>query len=402
FKPFAIDVFKTGYKKLLRRIEKAVDRRKAKKVFIGLEPSRCYGYQLTRCLKRDFKEVYFINSLATASNRNQKMLLGLKTDDIDLCSIGDLLIRGECYPYNFQENICLNLQENTYWRESKMRMVISLKNQIMRRIDKIFPGLDTKFNKNKPLYQTAFETKNFWAVVDLLLHWKRLKEKGPEELIKFFKERDFIMGRDKAERFSRYLGKLLIVDSTINKDIELLRKDIRLLKIITKEIATIEEQMVKLVMKTPARCISGQIKGISDLNLAFYIGALGDINQYEDASKIFSKAGLCPKIKQSGNYTGKNLGIKKSGNKLLRTTLFRIASIVIYHEPYFGRYYTYLRDERKKPWGKAVIAVARKLNRVMFAMMKRQTPFNPPIRDFGVAHKPKELVAMDEVSPVLK
>ena len=98
--PFKFDVFKDGYEDFKQRISKTVEERGAKKVFFGLEPTGPYHENLARHLKEDFEEVEFVNPSATYANRAQDMLVGLKTDDIDLGAIGDLLMRGKGYEYS--------------------------------------------------------------------------------------------------------------------------------------------------------------------------------------------------------------------------------------------------------------------------------------------------------------
>lgn len=81
------------------------------------------------------------------------MLVGLKTDDIDLGGIRDLLMRGKSYEYNLEEaGVYLNLKEQTFWREKKLRMQTRLKNQIKARLNRIYPGMISKYGDNKPLF----------------------------------------------------------------------------------------------------------------------------------------------------------------------------------------------------------------------------------------------------------
>ena len=61
----------------------------SRRIFFGLEPTGpTYHENLARHLKEDFREVEFINPSDTYANRAQDMLVGLKTDDIDLGAIG--------------------------------------------------------------------------------------------------------------------------------------------------------------------------------------------------------------------------------------------------------------------------------------------------------------------------
>ena len=135
------------------RVGKAIEEKGAKKIFFSLEPTGPDRENLARHLKEDFKEVEFVNPSTIYANRAQDMLVGLKTDDIDLGGIGDLLMRGKSYEYNLEEaGVYLNLKEQTFWREKKLRMQTRLKNQIKARLNRIYPGMISKYGDNKPLF----------------------------------------------------------------------------------------------------------------------------------------------------------------------------------------------------------------------------------------------------------
>ena len=117
---------------------------------------------------------------------------------------------------------------------------------------------------------------------------------------------------ERARKLKKYFGKLMVIeDNALKNNIAFMLKDINFLNIISKELEKLEERMIELLSFTPAISISGQIPGISDMQLASYIGLVGDINRYKDAGAIFSKAGLCPRTKQSGLSSVKGLGIRK-------------------------------------------------------------------------------------------
>lgn len=91
----------------------------------------------------------------------EDMLVGLKTDDIDLGAIGDLLMRGKGYEYNLEEaGVYLSLKEETFWKEKKLKMQTRLKNQIKARLNKIYPGLMSKYKDNKPLFSDLWNSSS--------------------------------------------------------------------------------------------------------------------------------------------------------------------------------------------------------------------------------------------------
>ena len=114
------------------------------------------------------------------------------------------------------------------------------------------------------------------------------------------------------------------------------------------------------------------IKGIGKTSASILLSVIGNVNDFEDEGKLASYLGLVPRVSNS-NETERSGRITKQGNKLARTTLVQCALIAIRYSPYLRRFY-----ERKKAGrgtGKAIIALARKLLRVVFNTLKNNWVF---------------------------
>lgn len=378
--PFKFDVFQDGYEDLKQRVGKAVKEREAERVFFGLEPTGPYHENLARYLKEDFKEVEFINPSATYANRAQDMLVGLKTDDIDLGAIGDLLIRGKGYEYNLEEaGVYLSLREETFWREKKLKMQTRLKNQIKARLNKIYPGMMSRHNDNEPLFSNIWTSQVARGLIRCRLTPAQIKTMKMEKLKGEFKKRGYSLTSTWAEKIAQYTKRMLSPKNDILEiEMDLVNRDLNLLEALEKEISQVERRMVEEVKKTDAAFLLGKIKGLSDIMIASFSGAVGRIGNYKLGKQIFSKSGLSSKVNQSGKRNIKGLSIRRVGNKILRCILFKMGDGVKKHNPYFALYYSYLTEEKGKLWKKAHIATSNKLVRVMFAMLRDRADFNPP------------------------
>lgn len=376
-RPMPINNLRAGYEKLTTKINSVATKIKAKRIIIGIEIVSNSSENFTRQLKEDFQNLFFINPLATASNRNQKLLLGLKTDAIDAVAIGDLLIRGECYPYNLRDGVYLALKEKTVWREKKLKILVKLKNQVINTMSRVYPGLNSKFEGNKPLFASPLRTEVSKLLLDLCISPHDVIKLAPAELAEICAKGNYKIKIKQSGNIIRYFTKMLLPPKKIIPTyLETLRRDVRLLRFLENEIKQVEDEMVVLVEKTPAKILLNQIKGLSGVMIASYIGCIGDINNYKSAQKIYSYSGLTPKIQQSGMGNGTGFGIKKQGNILLRTILYKATTRVKMHEPYFRKCYE--RMKAKKPGKKALIAISNKLNRTIFALIKKQEAFKPP------------------------
>ena len=99
---------------------------------------------------------------------------------------------------------------------------------------------------------------------------------------------------------------------------------------------------------------------------------VGDIKRFPNSKKLCSYAGLVPSIRQSGNkvITGK---ITKERNKLLRWVLVQCAFVAIRNDEKFRNFYERIK-QRKGPQ-KAIVATARKLLTIVYAVLRDKKPY---------------------------
>lgn len=106
-----------------------------------------------------------------------------------------------------------------------------------------------------------------------------------------------------------------------------------------------------------------------DVFTALVISAeLGDPQRFASAKKVASYAGLCPSVHASGKtrYTGH---ITKAGRGLLRWALIQAAQLAVRSPGALQSFY--LRLKRKKGHKIAIVATARKLLAIAWAMLVR-------------------------------
>ena len=373
--PFDIDVFRSGWNSLVGAIERAKAALHIQKVVIGIEASGPVSWPLVRQLGNRFKHVCLFNPLAVATRRKQKLLLGQKTDVIDVAVIGDLLLQGQGYPLKEANSVFAQLQELTYWRHYKSYMVGKLKQQIADRFDKVFPGMTATIG-NTRLISDVNRNPFAYALANLGLTPQTIIRLSTQSLRKRLIPYIGVRGRPSAMRIKACVQQMLFPPIFQAKlELDLMKKDMRLLALLQDEISEVEQQMVELVQQTPGKWLLGQIRGLSKVQVASYIGALGDPTEFPRAKEIYSLAGLVPRQHQSGLRKEKRTGVTKAGRKILRTVLFQIVRSVALHEPVFRDYRSRLRITRGKSYRTAQIATANKLNRVLFALMRDQKQF---------------------------
>jgi len=105
------------------------------------------------------------------------------------------------------------------------------------------------------------------------------------------------------------------------------------------------------------------IKGIGPRSAAIFLSAIGEVRDFETADKLAAYFGIVPRVNQS-NDTDHRGRITKRGNKLVRTTLVQCTLIAIRYSGYLNSHYRRIKNRRGA--GKAIIATARKLLKIIF------------------------------------
>jgi len=109
------------------------------------------------------------------------------------------------------------------------------------------------------------------------------------------------------------------------------------------------------------------IKGIGPRAAAVFLSGIGNVEDFESADKLAAYVGIVPRVSQS-NDTDNRGRITKRGNKLMRTTLVQCTLIAIRYSGYLNAFYRRIKDRRGA--GKAIIATARKLLKIIYDTLK--------------------------------
>jgi len=122
------------------------------------------------------------------------------------------------------------------------------------------------------------------------------------------------------------------------------------------------------------------IGGIGPINAAAAISEIGNGSQFANGRGYAAYIGLVPRQHSSGGRQI-NLGITKAGNRQLRTLLVHSARTLVR--------YMANRDDALSRWvkgiiarrgkNKAIVALANKLARICWAVLRHEKPYNPAL-----------------------
>jgi len=135
----------------------------------------------------------------------------------------------------------------------------------------------------------------------------------------------------------------------------------------------LEKKMSHYLKEIPYSQTILSIKGIGEVTLAGLIGEVGDFRQFNTIAEIMKLAGLDLYEISSGKHRGQR-HISKRGRSYLRRLLFFVALNTIRTNGIMHEKYRKMIDNGK-PKVKAVVAISRKLLRIIFAMVRNQTTY---------------------------
>lgn len=99
---------------------------------------------------------------------------------------------------------------------------------------------------------------------------------------------------------------------------------------------------------------------------------IGDISRFSNQAQLARYAGLAWKKSQSGDFSADETPMMKSANSILRYYLIEAANSVKKYCPEYRSFYTKkYKEVFKHQHKRALVLTARKLVRLIYAMLKR-------------------------------
>jgi transposase len=126
--------------------------------------------------------------------------------------------------------------------------------------------------------------------------------------------------------------------------------------------------------ESEARAKLRSIPGVGPMTTDVVVSELGDVGRFRSGKAACAYAGLAPRVRQSGGK-GKDLGITKEGSPLLRWALVEASWRVIRQSAAWRRVYEGIKE--RSGGKKAIVAVARRLLCVMYAMLRDGKNYDP-------------------------
>lgn len=365
-KPFLFASSQKSFNEFWDRAQEFSRRHDLEEIVVGFESSGPYAEPLFHYLRKKPVRLVQVNPVHT---KRVKELTGNspnKTDRKDPRVIADVISLGHALTLVVPKGPAAHLRRLTQARERVIKRRTAALNQLQDLIFVIFPeflkimkGISTKtalyLIKNYPTAESivALGLEPLKVIIKAISRGKLGLHRGEE----LFHASQSGVGVQEGKR--SILLEIEYLISQITAD--------------NRFVATLEKQMVEHLEEIPYSHSILSLKGMGEVTVAGLIGEVGDFREFGTISEITKLAGLDLFEISSGKHRGQRR-ISKRGRPLMRKLLFYAAINVvrtngILHKPYQEML------SRGMLKVKGLIAIARKLLRIVFALARDNTVY---------------------------
>jgi transposase len=365
-KTFKFDNTREGLDRFWSMVLASKTRFQCSEVIVGYESTGPYGEPLIHYLKQKPVKIVQVNPLHTKRMREINDNSPLKTDRKDPRVIADVIRIGHALSVVVPEGDAAYLRRLNNARERHVRERTAFLNQLQQFVFLIFPEF-TRIMKTIDSKTASYILKKYTTPA-------RIGRAKQEALIKEMRSQS--RGKFGAEHAIALIN-FAKTTIGIQEGVEGLVMDIQhvliQLEMVDSLIAELEHEMEITLQRIPYSRKLLSIKGLGIVTVAGLIGEIGDFTKFTTQSEIAKLAGLDLYEVSSGKRQGQRR-ISKRGRSLLRKILYYAAMQTIRKNGIMHDYYQRLIGRGMKSI-MALVAVSRKLLRIIFAIVRDNSEF---------------------------
>ena len=359
-----------GFNRLVAMIDEARRASEADDVTIGMEPSGIYWKPLFSFLECLGYETVLVHPSAVLHNRKTYPDGAHKTDRKDAECVWDLLRQGKHFiPVERDADQAVAYRMMKYYDDCRQRMD-QIRNQLRCTLALAFPELNELFQDLTGMTALSFLEKNPTP--------RQIKALGPKRFLQRWRGRRGPMGKRYFEALYELAKSSIGVDDptgSLAREIQTLAAEFR------RALAAKEhwfEQAQALLSSRRDYEIVRSVPGIGPKLAVHLLSSIGRVENFRTGKQWVKLAGLDLRHHQSGQ-SARAPRISRKGDAGLRASLYYAALNSVKTEGPFRD--LYLRRQQASPGRgskpRALVAVADKLLRVLFAMLRDQKEYNP-------------------------
>jgi transposase len=311
-------------------------------------------------------QVMELNPAHVSAQRRVNGQRGVKTDRVDLAAIADLLLAGRGVPVSVAGAAVVELAAWVAHRSRRVQVRTATKNQLLGQLDRAFPGLTLAISD-------VLGTRVGRLIAAHFTDPARLARLGVDRFRDFAARRGVQVNHRVADRL---VGAARVALPTAEAVVarQVVAADLALLDDLDVQISAAEARIATLLPDTEYAVLTS-VPGWGSVRAAAYAAALGPISRWPAAAKIYRAAGLTPTVYESAGRR-RDGGISREGSVPLRRALLDLG-IGLWHRDGPARGYATRLRERGKPGRVIACALAHRANKIAYAMVRDQKPYDP-------------------------
>ena len=346
-----------------------------KELLVSMEATGIYHLPLLSFLLENSFNSVVINPILIKSFIGSTTLRKTKNDKKDATSIALFSLKSYQSLHLATTDAIESIRPLIRERESLSCEIAKLKTEIKANLTQLFPELLKNTNIfTKSILNLLLEAPSRKAIRNLKKQKiQKILDSTSGNKVKITAKEILLLAKTSIAISDKYLEKVLT-------------SKIRRLITIQDELSFLDKELQNSLEDTDINDdieILKSIPGIGPVTSKNFMIEVSYVNRFKSVKQLCAFIGIDPSIKQSGtsiNYRGK---ISKRGNANLRRTIWQMAIGTIRSCEKFKAYYNKKREEGKK-FKQAVIAVANKLLKTIFILLKNKTKFDENLA-YGVS-----------------
>ena len=379
-KPFSFNNTHEGMEKFVTWIYGLAVENKLTKIFVAIEPTGHYWFNLADYLKKYDVKLVMVAPQHVKHSKEMDDNTQRKDDRKDPLVIAKLVPEGRYMEPYIPEDVYAELRVAFNRRCDLVEALNRNINRMIRWFDIYFPEYRTVYGKANAisglmvLMRAPLPADILSLGVDGVCQiWReaKLRAAGINRAKKLVEAARNSIGVKGGEAVRRELWQLM-------EEHELLKKQL------TDTMQIIEE----LLLQIPGADRLLRVPGAGVVTVAGFLSEVGDISRFTDPKQIQKLAGLAVVENSSGKRKGLP-GISRRGRKRLRWVLFQLARTTVKSNKEMKAYHQYYTTRKENPLKKmqSLIAIAGKMIKIFFGMLKNGQEYDPEIvmKDFRQA-----------------
>lgn len=366
-KPFAFWNNGRGFQEFWKRVSEAKKLYNLEDIVFGYESTGPYAEPLVHFMRARGVRMVQVNPMHTKRLKELQGNSPNKTDQKDPKVIADIMMLGHALTVVIPEGPAAELRRLTQARERSIGRYVALGNQLQSLVAIIFPEF-LQVMKDVQTASARYLLEQCPAPRDMVAF-------GLDNLSCTLKEVSRgKLREDRAKALYEAAEASIGVTEGLSSITREIRELLSIMEVSERFTETLEKEMAHYLTLIPYSKSILSLKGIKVVTAAGLIGEAGDFRKFRTLSEIMKLAGLDLYEISSGKHRGKR-HISKRGRPLLRKLLYYAALNMIRKGGIMRhRYQRYL--DNGMPKSKALIAIARKLLVIVFAVVRDQSIYN--------------------------